>query len=115
MHEPGRKHVQRRGFRLYNSIIIVRPALKTRQVPSVANHTVATVQIPARAPPVPRLTCRPVADLTETLIVVVALRAKPIPQLRPELLHELSVHTADAAVVVMHCADVPAVGAHPQR
>jgi hypothetical protein len=94
---------------------MVRPALKTRRVPSVADRSIATVHISARAHPVPCLTRRPVADLTEALVVVVALSAEPIPQLRPELLHEWSAHTADAAVVVMHCAHVPAVGAHPQR
>ena len=112
MHEPGRMHVQ---FCLHSSLIIAWPALRTRRAPSVAMHTIATVQVLARAHPVPRLTRRPGADRTEALIVVIARRATPIPQLRPELLHEWSVHTADAAVVVMHCAHVPAVGANPQR
>jgi hypothetical protein len=78
-------------------------------------HTIATDQVLARAHPVPHLTRRAGADRTEALMVVIALRATPIPQLRPELLHEWSVHTADAAVVVMHCAHVPAIGAHPKR
>ena len=71
----------------------------------MAKFSIAAIQISARlAPPVSGGACGPIAHFAVPFVVIVALWAKPIAQIDPELLQERTTLDAgrNSAMQVVH-------------
>ena len=66
----------------------VRPRQIAWWVTPIAKLSVAAIHVAAFAPPVSGGACGPIAFLAVSPVVVVALLAKPVAQVDPELLQE---------------------------
>ena len=82
----------------------MRPRQTAWGVTPITKLSVAAVQVTALAPPVSGGACGPIAFPAASHVVVVALWAKPIAQVGPELLQEWTTRDAgrNSAMQVVH-------------
>ena len=82
----------------------MRPRQTAWGISPITKLAVAAIQVTALAPPVSSGARRPIAFPADSHVMVVALLAKPVAQVDPELLHEWTTLDArrNSAMQVVH-------------